>query len=101
MTLRSMSLVAGTGRWAGRRGRGEGEEERGTGGGQVNDINHTLLINPRRACAARVMVVVVCLFARTTSHFTSHESLHKQHHVFSVGCDSNIHTFRALLGRVE
>ena len=40
------------------------------------------LINPRHACAARVTVVVVCVCLSVcypTSHFTSHESLHKGH----------------------
>ena len=36
------------------------------------------LVNPRCACA--------CVsFCYPTSHFTSHESLHKQYQVFSIG----------------
>ena len=44
------------------------------------------VINPQRACAATVTVVVVCVLSiHTQTPFTSHESLHKQYHVFSIG----------------
>ena len=48
------------------------------------------IINPRRACAARVTVVVVCVCQSVSqsctliSHFTSHQSLHKRYHIISV-----------------
>ena len=45
------------------------------------------LINPRHAYTARVTVVVVCVCLSVrfvTSHFTSHQSLHKQYQVYQV-----------------